>query len=179
MIILGFETTCDLHESHDSVLYRATALDGSADVVLKMLKGAPSPQRLARFRQEFQTAQLFRSPGILTAIRQDQFVDTLVSIVEDFGAESLDKWIRRGRIALRDGLTIAIAICEGLSDVHSLGFVHNDIAPANILWNADTGAVKITDFGCSWRQERTVAVPRAPASWKARCPTCPRNGPAG
>ncbi len=92
MIILTFETTENLYESDSSIIYRAKTLDGTANVILKILKGDhPSPQRLARFRREFETASLFQSPRILKVFRQEPFANTLVSIVEDFGADSLEQ----------------------------------------------------------------------------------------
>lgn len=54
MIILGYEIIKTLHESDNSVIYRAKRLDGAAIVVLKVPRGEhPSPQRLARFRRAF------------------------------------------------------------------------------------------------------------------------------
>ena len=144
------------------MIHRAKPLDGTARVVLKTLKGEhPSPQRLARFRREFETAALFQSDRILKVFRQEEFANSLVSIIEDFGADSLNNWIERAPPSLREGLTIAIGICEGLAEIHSHDVIHRHITPSNVLWNRATNEVKVTDFGISMPVEGTLSAPLA------------------
>ena len=46
-------------------------------------------------------------------------------------------------------------VALGLSWVHSMGYVHRDLAGRNILYNMNTDEVKIGDFGLS---EKAVAI---------------------
>lgn len=46
------------------------------------------------------------------------------------------------------------SVLEGLSHIHSNGFIHRDIKPSNILVYRD-GGVKITDFGLIRRIDAT------------------------
>lgn len=52
---------------------------------------------------------------------------------------------------------ITAGICEGLSDIHRLGYVHRDINPNNIIVTADGSAV-IIDFGImrSFSQDKSA-----------------------
>jgi serine/threonine protein kinase len=44
-------------------------------------------------------------------------------------------------------IQIAIDCAEGLDYAHSQKVVHRDIKPSNIMYDPETGVVKITDFG--------------------------------
>merc|ERR1712232_1215531 len=42
---------------------------------------------------------------------------------------------------------IAIQMMMGIAAIHRQGYMHRDITPANMLVNASTGVVKLSDFG--------------------------------
>ena len=44
-------------------------------------------------------------------------------------------------------MDIVIKVAEALDYAHGHQVVHRDIKPANIMYEADTGNVKVTDFG--------------------------------
>jgi serine/threonine protein kinase len=47
--------------------------------------------------------------------------------------ETLDVRIKRKRLELKEALTIATQIAEGLSEAHAHGIIHRDIKPLNII----------------------------------------------
>uniref|UniRef100_A0A8H8CHN7 non-specific serine/threonine protein kinase n=1 Tax=Psilocybe cubensis TaxID=181762 RepID=A0A8H8CHN7_PSICU len=61
-------------------------------------------------------------------------------------ADVLDS--RRTIVARRDTRRIIAQIATGLATLHSIGVIHNDLKPANILFTP-TGTIKLTDFGLS------------------------------
>ena len=68
-------------------------------------------------------------------------------IVMEYFPNSLDKELaREGAMAVNKAVDIITKICEALSYAHSMGFVHRDIKPHNVLLAAD-GSPKVTDFG--------------------------------
>ncbi|HKA02192.1 MAG TPA: AAA family ATPase, partial [Candidatus Solibacter sp.] len=59
-------------------------------------------------------------------------------------------------------LHIAIAVAFALGKLHQRGLVHKDIKPANILFNAATGEVRLTGFGIASRFSRERQSPHPP-----------------
>ncbi len=62
---------------------------------------------------------------------------------------SLEEYTEKNKpISEEETKRIILGICNGLSAVHSLGIVHRDITPANIIIS-DDNVIKIIDFGIS------------------------------
>ena len=62
--------------------------------------------------------------------------------------ESLDTRLKREkRLPAADAVRIAKQTADGLAVAHKNGLVHRDIKPANIWLEAETGWIKIVDFG--------------------------------
>jgi len=66
---------------------------------------------------------------------------------------------RRGNLSIAQALRIMADICEGLAYAHSMGIVHCDIKPANVLFAAD-GTAKLTDFGIAYISPELVSRSR-------------------
>jgi serine/threonine protein kinase len=76
------------------LVYRGTRDDGSA-IIVKMLKqDYPSPQELTRYRQEYQITRFLNIEGVVKAYSQQNYQRTLFILLEDFGGESLEQWMR-------------------------------------------------------------------------------------
>ena len=101
-----------------------------------------------RFFREAETAGQLNHPNIVTIydVGEDQ---GLAYIAMDYVAgEPLQHYAVPGSLLPTDEvLAIAIKIAEALDYAHGCGVVHRDIKPANILYERNTGRLKITDFG--------------------------------
>ena len=51
------------------------------------------------------------------------------------------------RLTDSDVFEVIARVAEGLDYAHGQGVIHRDIKPGNIIYDADTGSTKITDFG--------------------------------
>ncbi|HYX13039.1 MAG TPA: AAA family ATPase [Nostoc sp.] len=149
-----------IYESSNSLVYRGIRDDG-VGIVIKMLKlDYPSPQELTRYRQEYKITRSLNLEGVVKAYGQQDYQRTLVILLEDFGGESLEQWMHKRPdifcpMPLSTFLGLAIAVCDILGRIHAANIIHKDINPGNIVFNLDTGVVKIIDFGIATQFNRT------------------------
>jgi serine/threonine-protein kinase len=66
-------------------------------------------------------------------------------VMELLTGPSLAQRLKEGPVAPKDALEIAAQIAAGLSAAHTLGVVHRDVKPANIILT--TSGAKVIDFG--------------------------------
>ncbi|MBD2120881.1 AAA family ATPase [Trichocoleus sp. FACHB-262] len=150
-----------LYESRNSLVYRGIRKSDHLPIILKVLKqDYPTPSELIRYKQEYEITQSLNLEGVIKAYAQQDYQRTLVILLEDFGGESLEKWIRDAAKAycpmpLPKFLHFAITVTKILGDIHTANVIHKDINPSNIVLNPQTGQVKVIDFGISTRLGRT------------------------
>jgi serine/threonine protein kinase len=83
----------------------------------------------------------------------ENYENTLVLILEDFGGKSLKKILELKQLITKRALTtaeflpLAIRLTTSLKEIHAAHIIHRDINPRNIVWNAVTDQLKIIDFG--------------------------------
>ena len=154
----GVAIYSQIYESATSLVYRGITQDERA-IIIKMLKqDYPSPQELTRYRQEYQITRSLNLEGVVKAYSQQDYQRTLVILLEDFGGESLERWRQHPDfhpMPLSTFLRLGIDLTGILGRVHAANIIHKDINPGNIVFNRDTGVVKIIDFGIATRFNRT------------------------
>lgn len=147
----GYEIRDKIHEGNKSLIYRATRTTDNVNVILKMLTDErPSPERIARFRQEFEiNKKLEDVRGVVEAYALDHYQHHWFMVLEDFGGQSLDKLFKNKPIDLISFLKISIDIADILARIHQKHIIHRDINPSNIVIHPDTREIKLIDFGLS------------------------------
>ncbi len=162
---LGYQIEDSLYESANSRIYRARHSLSGEHVILKILNETyPSPEKAARFRHEYEMTQALALPGVIGVRGWEQSEQMRAIVLEDFGAESLD----RGWDRLADGRRLnafwplALQVAETLGQIHQRDIIHKDLNPANIVVNPATGLAKIIDFGISTRLPRENVAFRNP-----------------
>ncbi|MEU0106375.1 protein kinase [Streptomyces sp. NPDC006251] len=68
-------------------------------------------------------------------------------VMELVRGESLRETLRRGPVDVPEAARIGLAVLGALRAAHSVGIVHRDVKPANVLLETGTDRVVLTDFG--------------------------------
>ena len=145
-----------IYESMSSLIFRGQREEDSLSVVLKVLKDDfPAPVEIVRYRQEFKiTSALQGQPGIIRTYGMETYRNTFFIVLEDFGAESLERWLVLRRFTLQEKLALSLRMVECLDSVHRSGVIHKDVNPSNFVFNPATDELKIIDFAISTQLTR-------------------------
>ncbi|MEZ2304150.1 MAG: AAA family ATPase [Microcoleus sp.] len=151
MISLPDITIIDqIYQSANSLVYRGVLNQNQQPVILKLLKqDYPTPAELYRYQQEYEITCSLNLEGTIKAYELRKYQNTQLILLEDFGGESLKKILERRRFSISEILHIAIQITKNLGEIHKHNIIHKDINLSNIVLNAETGQLKIIDFGLS------------------------------
>ncbi|WP_437323463.1 AAA family ATPase [Sorangium sp. So ce381] len=141
-----------LHQGADTILYRARREEDGRPVVLKVLRrDHASPRALGRLQHELEVATALKSPVVVRAYGIEPFRDQMTLVLEDFGGRSLDRLLDGDgpmrAMSIERFLPLALRLAAALAEMHRRHVIHKDIKPQNLLYNPDSGEVKITDLG--------------------------------
>ncbi|MBC7499832.1 MAG: diguanylate cyclase [Herminiimonas sp.] len=164
MIFLsGYSIAGLLYESRQSRIYRGRRLADDVPVIFKVMnEDFPSPEKRARFQQEYDLMRKLHADGILAAYSMECHHKMQVMIVEDFGGTSLNNLNLNAALPLAEWLQLAVHITAGLAQLHGRHIMHKDINPANVVWNRRSGQVKLIDLGIATELTREVPEVRNP-----------------
>jgi len=141
-----------IHESDQSLVYRAILQPEELPIIVKILKeNYPNLSASTRYKQEYGIIRSLNSDRTIKAYQLQRYQNTLAICLEDFGGKSLKILMSDRQFTIEEFLTIAIEIAEGLAGIHTANIIHKDINPSNIVYNQKTGQLKIIDFGIATR----------------------------
>ncbi|MEZ4458636.1 MAG: WD40 repeat domain-containing serine/threonine protein kinase [bacterium] len=139
-------------------VYRAQAMQihrhFAAKIVDTRRYGKPEFEQelLRRFRMEVEAMSRMRNPHVVNIYEAMQLQDNIFVLVMDFvdGRTLQDLLERVGRIKYQRAFDIVRQIANGLYEAHSLGFIHRDLKPDNIMIERLPAAgffARVLDFG--------------------------------
>src|SRR5207247_1940027 len=109
--------------------------------------------RLLRFLQEARAVSALNHPNILTIYEIDEIDSAQFIATEFIEGETLRARMRIVPLRPPEAIDVAIQVASALCAAHSVGIVHRDIKPDNIMLRRD-GIVKVLDFGLAKLTER-------------------------
>ena len=149
---IGVGGMADVYLGEDTLLGR--------HVAIKVLHAnfANDDEFVTRFKREAQAAGKLNHPNIVNMYDVGFDQDLHYIIMEYVNGETLKEYItRHGRLSIDEAVKFTIAIAEGLEHAHTMGIVHCDIKPHNVIIT-QTGRVKVTDFGIARAMNATNTV---------------------
>ena len=143
----GFAT---VYRAHDTVLGR--------DVALKILHPAllADPDFVTRFENDARAAAQLDHPHIVTVHDLGQLEGRLYIAMQLLPGGTLAEHIKReGPLPFEEAVKVVQQMAGALDYAHGRGFVHRDVKPTNVLFNARGEAV-VTDFGLVKAAESSI-----------------------
>lgn len=138
-----------IYQSVNSIIYKGFhEVDDRAVIIKLMNYKFPKPSIISKFKREYQITKNLNFNTSLKAYSFEKYNNTYAIILEDFGGKSLEEAYPE-QFNFELFLDIAIKCCDQLQNIHSRNIIHKDINPGNIIWNHNTGELKIIDFGIS------------------------------
>jgi eukaryotic-like serine/threonine-protein kinase len=122
--------------------------------VIKIMRPnvASDDQGMQRFLQEARTSTMIKHKNLAMLYDFAQLDDGSYYMVWEFiDGTNIQKWMsQNGAMPARLTIEIAIQALHGLDHLHSMGLIHRDISPENIMLSQDHHGkllVKVIDFG--------------------------------
>src|SRR5260221_11587098 len=122
--------------------------------VIKIMRPnvASDDQGLQRFLQEARTSTMIKHKNLAMLYDFSTLEDGSYYMVWEFiDGTNIQKWIaQNGPVPARLAVEMSVQALNGLEHLHSMGLIHRDISPENIMLSQDHHgklAVKVIDFG--------------------------------
>jgi serine/threonine protein kinase/tetratricopeptide (TPR) repeat protein len=142
-------------------VYEALDLELKGKVALKAIREdiSSDPQMLARFRREVLLTRRITHPNVCRTFDIERHAsiaadgtnsDITFLTMELLEGETLADLLRRqGRLATTEALPLVLQMIEALSAAHSVGIVHRDFKPSNVILVPINNGLRVvvTDFG--------------------------------
>jgi hypothetical protein len=147
--IAGYRLIEELGRGGMGTVYRAEQVSLHRQVALKVLGSnlTRDPAFVARFVAEARAAAKLQHPNVVQVFDVDQDGDRYYISMELMHDGSLEDQLKQqGRLDVDRALQVVADAAAGLAYAESLGIVHRDIKPDNLMLDQH-GQVKIADLG--------------------------------
>jgi serine/threonine protein kinase len=148
---LGSGGMAVVYLAHDSVFERQVAIK-----VLAQNLGADAENR-ERFRREAKAIALIEHAAVVPVYEYGEDGEQLFLVMRYMQGGSLKDRLSRGRLPLEFAAGINHRVASALDKAHSMGLIHRDIKPGNILFDLEDNPY-ITDFGLVKLVEASVQL---------------------
>jgi len=143
------------------VVYRARQTSLDREVAIKLLAAGPWASRefVDRFLREARHAAGMQHPNIVTVYEIGTAEELHFFSMRLVRGASLSLTLRRdGPLDSRRAAALMRVVAEAVDYAHSLGVLHLDLKPANVLLD-ENGTPHVADFGLARRLDLALSVP--------------------
>jgi serine/threonine-protein kinase len=147
--IPGYQVLGKIGAGAMAVVYKARQLSLNRIVAIKVLpkRFTENKEYVERFYKEGQAAGKLNHPNIVQAVDVGEAGGYHYFVMEYVEGKTLYEDLSAGKVfGEQEALDIIIQVAEALRHAHSVGLIHRDVKPKNIMINKD-GVVKLADMG--------------------------------
>ena len=133
-----------------AIVYRATQQNLGKTVALKVMAPglADDPAFRVRFEREWKIAAAIDHPNVIPIHWAGESHGRLYIVMRYIEGGTLRETLgERGRLEPALAVEVIEQLADALDAAHARGLVHRDIKPGNVLIEAASGRVYLTDFG--------------------------------
>ncbi|MBZ0151184.1 MAG: protein kinase, partial [Planctomycetes bacterium] len=156
--IPGYRIREELGRGGMGYVYLAEQTSLHREVALKVLSRelTEDPAFVARFVAEARAAAKLQHPNVVQVFDVDHDGETYFFAMEIMQEGSLEDWLKQnGTMPVDRALRVIADAAAGLAYAESLGIVHRDIKPDNLMLDQH-GTVKIADLGLAGTAEGSI-----------------------
>lgn len=152
-ILCGHRIERMLGKGANGIVYAARETDTSTLVALKMMSHrlVYSPRARELFRHEAETVKRMDHPNIIRLRSTFDAFHTCFIVFDYVQGQTLADTLKNGRLEPSAVERILTDVSAALSYAHSLGIIHRDVKPGNIMILPD-GHARLMDFGLAASQ---------------------------
>ncbi len=132
-----------------SDVYKALDHKLNRYVAVKVLKEEFSEDKnfVSKFKVEAQSAAGLTHPNIVNVYDVGEDNGIYYIVMELVEGITLKKYIeKKGKLSIKESVSIAIQVAQGIEAAHNNHIIHRDIKPQNVIISRE-GKVKVADFG--------------------------------
>jgi len=147
--IPGYQVLGKIGAGAMAVVYKAKQLSLNRIVAIKVLpkRFTENKEYVERFYKEGQAAGKLNNPHIVQAVDVGEAGGYHYFVMEYVEGKTLYEDLAAGKVfGEQEAIDVIIQVAEALRHAHSLGLIHRDVKPKNIMINKD-GVVKLADMG--------------------------------
>ena len=163
--IAGYRILDVLGKGGMGIVYRAEQVSLHREVALKVLNHEQTrdPEFVSEFVAEARAAAKLQHPNVVSVFDVENDGSTYYYAMELMHDGSCEDWLKQnGAMPVDHALRVIADAAAGLAYAESLGIVHRDIKPDNLMLDQH-GAVKIADLGLASTAEthddRAIGTP--------------------
>ena len=141
-----YEIRSKLGEGGMGEVYLAQDTELDRTVAIKCLSGEAGDKAKKRLVREARAAAKLDHPNVCSIYEVGEADRLSFFVMQYVEGDTLEMRMKKGRLSLRESLTIGTQVADALAEAHAQGIIHRDIKPANIMITT-RGQVKVMDFG--------------------------------
>ena len=151
---------------------RCRGRDGRGSVIVKTVTHAAySLTQHARLVAEYKALVAQEVAGIPHVPKPLELIDRpgrVAVVTNDVGAQALR--LQKSKLGLEAMVEIGVRVACALGAMHQARWLHKDINPGNIVYNAETHAVQVIDFGIAARTAQELHELSTPRNMEGTLP---------